>query len=233
MVGGAFAAGVLTVTSEDSSFFAATDSVVESTHSTGPPHLSDGASAPTSQSEPPAPSTTESAPSEPSMTEPPPVTTTEETDSETTEEPPPPPPPEPEPEPEPQPEPESAPGHSPEAAAVVDLVNQARSDAGCGQLQFDERLVNAAQAHSSDMANRDYFSHESPEGTSFVDRANAAGHPSPAAENIAMGARSADQVMQMWLESPGHRGNILNCDLTTIGVGLDTNGWYWTQVFGR
>ncbi|APU17116.1 Cysteine-rich secretory protein family [Actinoalloteichus sp. GBA129-24] len=113
------------------------------------------------------------------------------------------------------------------------LANQARAEAGCGELRFDDRLFTAAQNHSSDMASRDYFSHESPEGTSFVDRAIAAGHPSPAAENIAMGARTADQVMRMWLDSPGHRGNILNCDLTTIGVGLDTDGWYWTQVFGR
>jgi uncharacterized protein YkwD len=47
-----------------------------------------------------------------------------------------------------------------------------------------------------------------------------------------MGQRSAEQVMKAWMNSDGHRRNILNCGFTTIGVGLDTRGWYWTQNFG-
>jgi uncharacterized protein YkwD len=116
---------------------------------------------------------------------------------------------------------------------VVAIVNQERAAAGCNALAVDERLANAAQSHSSDMADRGYFSHTTPEGKTFVDRARAAGYPSPGGENIAMGQRSPQQVMDDWMNSDGHRRNILNCEFRTIGVGLDTDGWYWTQVFGR
>ncbi|GGM40025.1 hypothetical protein GCM10012275_08710 [Longimycelium tulufanense] len=116
---------------------------------------------------------------------------------------------------------------------VIDLVNSERRQAGCGPVTTDARLADAAQGHSSDMAERNYFSHTSPEGGTFVQRAKAAGYPSPGAENIARGQRSAEQVMDSWMKSPGHRANILNCGLRTIGIGLDTRGWYWTQVFGR
>lgn len=83
------------------------------------------------------------------------------------------------------------------------------------------------------MSERGYFSHTTPENVGFAERARRAGYPSPGAENIARGHRSAEAVMQGWMESPGHRENILNCSLTTMGVGVDTDGWYWTQVFGR
>ena len=115
---------------------------------------------------------------------------------------------------------------------VVDSVNAARQDAGCGPLSVDADLTEAAQNHSADMANRDFFSHTTPEGVTFDQRIRNAGYSKPGAENIAMGARKADDVMRMWMESPGHRANILNCDLNTIGVGLATNGFYWTQDFG-
>ena len=116
---------------------------------------------------------------------------------------------------------------------VVDLVNAERAGAGCRPLAVDQRLVAAAQAHSTDMASNDYFSHTSLDGRTFADRILAAGYPRPAAENIAKGQRSADEVMRAWMRSKGHRANILDCGLTTIGVGLDTRGWYWTQDFGR
>lgn len=115
---------------------------------------------------------------------------------------------------------------------VIDLVNQARTRAGCSTLTPDRRLDAAAAGHSRDMAERNYFSHTSPEGETFADRARRAGYPRPGGENIARGQRSAEQVMTAWMGSPGHRANILNCRFTTIGVGLDTRGWYWTQVFG-
>jgi uncharacterized protein YkwD len=115
---------------------------------------------------------------------------------------------------------------------VVTLVNTFRGQAGCGPLTVDVQLTAAAQGHSSDMANRDYFSHDTPEGVTFDKRIRNAGYESPGAENIAMGARTAEEVMRMWMESAGHRANILNCDLDTIGVGLDRNGFYWTQDFG-
>ncbi|WP_245533505.1 CAP domain-containing protein [Actinoalloteichus spitiensis] len=132
----------------------------------------------------------------------------------------------------PEPERPAAPGGGPQVAAVVDLVNEARREAGCASVQADHRLVAAAQRHSEDMARQSYFSHSSPDGRGFVERANEAGYPRAAGENIAMGARDARQVMDMWMESPGHRQNILNCSVVAIGVGLDTDGWYWTQVFG-
>lgn len=118
------------------------------------------------------------------------------------------------------------------AARVVELVNHVRQRAGCDSVRTDSRLTTAAQGHSDDMSARGYFSHTSPEGGNFADRARSAGYPSPGAENIARGPSDAEEVMRMWMESPGHRQNILNCDLTTIGVGVAPDGWYWTQVFG-
>lgn len=127
--------------------------------------------------------------------------------------------------------PPATPGSS-QQDQVVTLVNTFRGQSGCGPVTVDVRLTAAAQGHSSDMANRDYFSHDTPEGVTFDKRIRNAGYESPGAENIAMGARTAEDVMRMWMESPGHRANILNCDLDTIGVGLDRDGFYWTQDFG-
>jgi uncharacterized protein YkwD len=114
----------------------------------------------------------------------------------------------------------------------VSLVNAARADAGCGPVAVDDRLTAAAQGHAEDMSANDYFSHDSQDGTTFDQRIRKAGYPSPGAENIARGARSAEQVMQMWMDSAGHRRNILNCDLNALGVGLDRDGFYWVQDFG-
>ncbi|MEU5695482.1 CAP domain-containing protein [Actinosynnema sp. NPDC020468] len=126
-----------------------------------------------------------------------------------------------------------APTGSPLAARVVDLVNEAREAAGCPAVRVDDRLTTAAQGHSADMAARGYFSHDTPEGKDFAARVTDAGYPSPAGENIARGQRSAEDVMSAWMNSDGHRRNILNCSFAAIGVGLDTRGWYWTQDFGR
>src|SRR5262249_21841604 len=99
-------------------------------------------------------------------------------------------------------------------------------------LTVDSRLTAAAQAHSTDMATNSYFSHSSPDDLDFDERIRDAGYPRPAAENIARGQRSAEEVMQSWMDSKSHRANILNCSHAAIGVGLDTRGWYWTQDFG-
>lgn len=115
---------------------------------------------------------------------------------------------------------------------VFTLVNQARAANGCNPLKTDSRLTTAAQGHSDDMAQQDYFSHTTPSGVTFDKREEAAGYPTPGGENIAQGQTSAQQVMTDWMNSSGHRANILNCQFTAIGVGLDTNGWYWTQDFG-
>ncbi|HEX6417925.1 MAG TPA: CAP domain-containing protein [Acidimicrobiales bacterium] len=115
---------------------------------------------------------------------------------------------------------------------VVALANAARAEAGCDPLAVDERLTAAAQAHSDDMAANDYFSHDSLDGRTFVDRVLAAGYPRPSAENIAAGQRTAQAVHDAWMGSDGHRANILNCDFTAIGVGLNASAWTWTQDFG-
>jgi uncharacterized protein YkwD len=118
--------------------------------------------------------------------------------------------------------------------AVLTLVNEARADAGCDPVTADPALAAVARAHSADMRDRDYFSHTSPEGLSPFDRAEQAGVDYSRAENIAFGQADAAAVMEAWLESPGHRANILDCDLTKLGVGVaeGTGGPWWTQLFG-
>jgi uncharacterized protein YkwD len=119
-----------------------------------------------------------------------------------------------------------------QAAQVVQLVNQFRDDMGCDPLKVDSRLTDAAQKHSTDMAQNNYFNHTSQDGRTFDQRIRAAGYPSPAAENIAKGQTSAQEVMRSWMQSDGHRRNILNCRYSTIGVAVDKQGWLWTQDFG-
>jgi uncharacterized protein YkwD len=135
-------------------------------------------------------------------------------------------------EPPPEPEPAPPPVDAGPAAAVVALTNAERARAGCGPLAIDPRLTAAAQAHSEEMAARGYLDHDSRDGRSFVDRIRAAGHPSPAAENIAHGHTDAAGVVRAWMGSPGHRRNIVDCDYGSIGVGFAGRGNYWTQNFG-
>ena len=115
---------------------------------------------------------------------------------------------------------------------VVARTNAERIRAGCGTLRVDGRLAAAARAHSSDMVNRGYFEHDSPDGSSPADRVAAAGYTDYGGENIAWGQRSAAEVMSDWMGSPDHRRNILDCEFTIVGVGLDPRGMYWTQDFG-
>lgn len=120
-------------------------------------------------------------------------------------------------------------------AQMLALVNQARKSAGCGSLRAEPKLDKAARLHSADMAKRDYFSHTTPDGVSPWDRAKAAGYDQPSAENIAAGNATAKATMQQWMNSPGHKANILNCSYKAMGVGRATGGtyrYYWTQMFG-
>jgi uncharacterized protein YkwD len=122
------------------------------------------------------------------------------------------------------------------AAQVVELTNAERAKAGCPPLVADARLTAAAQAHSADMAIADYFSHDSQGGVTPFQRITAAGYAfSVAAENIAAGQRTPQDVVAGWMNSAGHRANIQNCSLVNIGVGYATGGGYgvyWTQDFG-
>lgn len=117
-----------------------------------------------------------------------------------------------------------------EGAAVVELTNAERAAAGCDPLAVDDRLTAAAQLHSEDMDAQGYMDHTSLDGRSPWDRAHAQGYPNPGAENVAKGYRTAQDVVRGWMDSPGHRANILDCRLREIGVG-HANG-AWTQVFG-
>ncbi|MFB6831215.1 CAP domain-containing protein [Streptomyces hydrogenans] len=125
-------------------------------------------------------------------------------------------------------------GQASAADQVLALVNTERAKAGCGALTANATLARAAQGHSDDMAARDFFDHTNPDGDGPGERVTAAGYPwSTYGENIAMGQTTPEQVMEAWMNSPGHRANILNCDFKELGVGVHTDGGpYWTQVFG-
>ncbi|WP_066942833.1 CAP domain-containing protein [Microtetraspora fusca] len=118
---------------------------------------------------------------------------------------------------------------------VVRLTNAERAKAGCGPLTHDARLRGAAYAHSADMSAKAYFSHTSQDGRDFGQRIKASGFAfSAAAENIAKGYPTAAAVVKGWMDSPGHRTNMLNCAYTHIGVGhVAAGGPYWTQDFAR
>ncbi|OHV75183.1 CAP domain-containing protein [Pseudofrankia sp. BMG5.36] len=122
-------------------------------------------------------------------------------------------------------------------AEVIMLTNQQRERHGLRPLAPEPRLAIAAAAHSADMARRRFFDHSSPEGRQVSDRVEAAGYQyATVAENIAAGQRTPAEVVTGWMNSPGHRRNILLPEITEIGVGYavsdDVYGCYWTQVFG-
>lgn len=125
-------------------------------------------------------------------------------------------------------------GSSGSEAAVVSLTNAERAKQGCKPLRIDSRLVVAARKHSADMAANNYFDHTSRNGDSPWKRMEDAGYTSPGAENIAKGYPTAAAVVKGWMNSPGHRANILNCGLRAIGVGMasGSGGPLWTQDFG-
>jgi len=126
-------------------------------------------------------------------------------------------------------------GNAGAEAQVLQIVNAERAKAGCKPLTMDSRLTTAARLHSADMAARHYFDHTTPEGVSFAKRITDAGYRwSAAAENIAAGQQTPAKVMEAWMNSPGHRANILNCGYVNIGIGLAVGGRtpYWTQDFG-
>jgi hypothetical protein len=122
-------------------------------------------------------------------------------------------------------------GGVPTVADMARLVNAHRQARGCPALIWLDAAAAAAQAHSADMARRDYFDHVSPEGQKPWDRLTARGvRYSLVAENIAFTPqRSASETLQGWIESPGHRENLENCAYTHHGIGLQDA--YWTHVF--
>ncbi|MBB5173703.1 CAP domain-containing protein [Texcoconibacillus texcoconensis] len=115
---------------------------------------------------------------------------------------------------------------------VVELTNAERREQGLDELQIDEELNQVANKKSTDMQENNYFSHTSPTyGSPFDMIRDHDISYNGAAENIAQGQDSPEQVVQSWMDSQGHRENILNGDFTHIGVGYDENGHHWTQMF--
>ncbi|KQX93778.1 MULTISPECIES: CAP domain-containing protein [Streptomyces] len=127
-----------------------------------------------------------------------------------------------------------APAGTSAQAAVIALVNQERAKAGCSPVTARASLTALAQAFSEDMAARGFFDHTDPDGATPWDRAAKAGVEGLGGENIARGQADAQAVMDAWMNSDGHRANILNCDYTTLGVGvhMGSGGPWWTQDFG-
>ncbi|MFD3869303.1 CAP domain-containing protein [Streptomyces sp. NPDC058623] len=113
------------------------------------------------------------------------------------------------------------------------LVNLERAKAGCAALTVNDKLTTAAQNHSQDMASHSNMSHTGSDGSDPGQRITRAGYAwSTYGENVAYGYGSPEQVMNGWMNSPGHKKNILNCSFKEIDVGLAQPNSYWTQAFG-
>ncbi len=127
------------------------------------------------------------------------------------------------------------------SAQVIALTNAERRNSmgeGCPDLVPNRALSNAASNHAADMARRNYFSHTSLSGRTYIRRIRNAGYrPQRVAENIAAGQQSPEDVVRTWMSSPGHRANILDCGLREVGVGFASDAratfnQYWVQDFG-
>ncbi|WP_344447164.1 CAP domain-containing protein, partial [Kitasatospora nipponensis] len=122
------------------------------------------------------------------------------------------------------------------AQQVVDQVNAERAKVGCKPLTVDARLQSVAQGHSDDMAARDYYEHDTPEGVDPGTRMTNGGYAwQNWGENIYRSPRDPGTAMTGWMNSPEHRDNILDCTFTQTGVGvnLSANGPWWTEDFAR
>jgi uncharacterized YkwD family protein len=115
---------------------------------------------------------------------------------------------------------------------VIDLTNAQRSKNGLPALKADAQLSGVAQKKSVDMAQNNYFSHTSPTYGSPFDMMRDFGVTyRSAGENIAQGQRTPQEVVNAWMNSEGHRKNILSANFTHIGVGYEKSGNHWTQMF--
>lgn len=126
-------------------------------------------------------------------------------------------------------------GESTQATQVLNLVNQERKKQGIPALTLSSKLTSVANLKSKDMAVNKYFDHNSPTyGSPFQMMQQFGIKYSYAGENIAAGQRTAQEVMNSWMNSSGHRANILNKNYTQLGVGFYAGGQYdtyWTQEF--
>lgn len=122
---------------------------------------------------------------------------------------------------------------------MLHLINGYRQDHGLAPLTLTARLGTGAQVKASDMADRSYLEHTSPDGERFWELLNRVGYTydTRMAENIAAGYGSAQSTFQQWVNSTTHRETMLNPAYTAIGIGSDHNpdsqyGWYWATEFG-
>ncbi len=119
-------------------------------------------------------------------------------------------------------------------ASVAASVNEQRANAGLPPVKIDERLTSAAQAHANDIAQRQVLTHTGSDGTNAGQRINAYGYGwTTWAENAAAGQQTPAQVMDSWMNSAGHRANILNGSMIDIGIAAaaGSNGvTYWVMV---
>ncbi|MGR6896941.1 CAP domain-containing protein [Rummeliibacillus sp. TYF-LIM-RU47] len=115
---------------------------------------------------------------------------------------------------------------------VITLTNAERAKEGLPALQADTKLMGSAKAKSKDMADKNYFDHTSPTYGSPFDQMKSLGITyKSAGENIAKGQKTPEEVVKAWMNSEGHRANIMNKNYTHIGVGYDAKGNVWTQQF--
>ncbi|WP_160147805.1 CAP domain-containing protein [Tabrizicola flagellatus] len=131
------------------------------------------------------------------------------------------------------------------AESVLSAVNAARAKAGCAPLRANPKLMAAARSHARAMAEQNFFGHAGKDGSRFSSRIKRQGYDyRTAAENIAAGQKSATEVVRSWLNSAGHRRNMLNCAMRDTGIALvyqpddrPIRGnraplrYYWVQVF--
>ena len=115
---------------------------------------------------------------------------------------------------------------------VLELTNAERAKQGLSPLTLDTELSKVARIKSQDMKDNNYFSHTSPTYGSPFDMMQKYGISySYAAENIAQGQTTPEEVVKAWMNSQGHRENIMNANYTHIGIGYVADGNYWTQMF--
>lgn len=115
---------------------------------------------------------------------------------------------------------------------VVDLVNEIREENGLDTLKSNWELARVARYKSQDMLDKGYFSHTSPTyGSPFTMIKNFGISYNSAGENIAMGYSTPQAVVDGWMNSSGHRANILNSSFKQMGIGYVKDGNYWTQMF--
>jgi uncharacterized protein YkwD len=124
------------------------------------------------------------------------------------------------------------------AEDIFRRTNEIRSGKKLRQLKRDPHLDAVAQAHAVDMARQGYFDHHSPQGMDVFDRIESVDAPRwwTGGENIAAGYRTSEVAVQAWMDSPGHKRNVLDGNYEYMGVGAyyapgSEYGWYWVQVF--